>query len=116
MFFIIKEAKETMLDFLQGTVRVLWMYSTIYFYFNITLVQNDSIKQLNKLKSGLKNGTEVTLNLSSNVVGNSNDETNFRHRLLLINTPKPLPLQIIHQLIQSYQELNYIKYDNQEDF
>ena len=72
------------------------MYSTIYFYFNITLVQNDSIKhfkrkvpisQLNKLKSGLKNGTEVTLNLSSNVVGNSNDETNFRHRLLLINTP-----------------------------
>ena len=101
------------------------MYSTIYFYFNITLVQNDSIKhfkrkvpisQLNKLKSGLKNGTEVTLNLSSNVVGNSNDETNFRHRLLLINTPKPLPLQIIHQLIQSYQELNYIKYDNQEDF
>ena len=72
MFFIIKEAKETMLDFLQGTMRVLWMYSTIYYYFNITLVQNDSIKhfkrkvpisQLNKLKSGLKNGTEVTLNL-----------------------------------------------------
>ena len=30
------------------------------------------------------NGTEVTLNLSSNVVGNSNDETNF-HKLLLTN-------------------------------
>ena len=26
--------------------------------------------QLNKLKSGIRNGTEVTLNLSSNLVGN----------------------------------------------
>ena len=33
--------------------------------------------QLNKLKSGIKNGTEVTLNLSWNVIGNSNDEYNF---------------------------------------
>ena len=32
--------------------------------------------QLNKLKLVIKNGTEVTLNLSSNVVGDSN-ETNF---------------------------------------
>ena len=39
--------------------------------------------QLNKLKSGIKNGTEVTLKLSSNVVGDSNDETNFPHKLLL---------------------------------
>ena len=42
--------------------------------------------QLNKLKSGIKNGTGVTLNLSSNVIGNSNDETNFTHKLLLTNT------------------------------
>ena len=42
--------------------------------------------QLNKLKSGIKNGTEVTLKLSSNVIGNSNDETNFPHILLLTNT------------------------------
>ena len=33
--------------------------------------------QLNKLKCGIGNGTEVTLNLSSNLIGNSNDETNF---------------------------------------
>ena len=33
--------------------------------------------QLSKLKSGIKNGTEVTLNLSSNAVDESNDETNF---------------------------------------
>ena len=37
--------------------------------------------QLNKLKSEIKIGTEVTLNLSSNMIGNSNDETNFLHKL-----------------------------------
>ena len=28
-FFIIKEAKETILDFSQGTVKVLWIYFTL---------------------------------------------------------------------------------------
>ena len=46
-----------------------------------------SNSQLNKLKSGIKNGTEVTLKISSNVVGDSNDENNFRHKWLLTNTP-----------------------------
>ena len=41
--------------------------------------------QLNKLKSGTKNGTEVTLKISSNVVGGSNDENDFPHKLLLTN-------------------------------
>ena len=45
-----------------------------------------SNSQLNKLKSGIKNNTEVTLKISSNVVGDSNDENNFSHRLLLTNT------------------------------
>ena len=45
-----------------------------------------STSQLNKFRSRIKNGTEVTLNLSSNVVGNSNDETNFAQKLLLTNT------------------------------
>ena len=45
-----------------------------------------SNSQLNKLKSGIENGIEVTLNLSSNLAGGSNDETNFSHMLLLINT------------------------------
>ena len=44
-----------------------------------------SNSQLNKLKSGMKNYTEVTMNLSSNVVGNSNDKINFPHKLLLSN-------------------------------
>ena len=42
--------------------------------------------QLNKLKSGIKNGTEVTLKLSSNVIGDSNDENIFLQKLLLSNT------------------------------
>ena len=32
-----------------------------------------------------KNSTEVSLNLSSNVIGNSNSEYNFLHKLLLTN-------------------------------
>ena len=42
--------------------------------------------QHNKVKFGIKNGTEITLNLSSNLIGSSNDETNFPHELLLTDT------------------------------
>ena len=45
-----------------------------------------STLQLNKLKSAIKNGTEVTLNLSSDFIRISNNETNFPHKLLLTNT------------------------------
>ena len=45
-----------------------------------------SNSQLNKLKSGIKNGTEVALKLLSNIVGDSNDKSNFPHKLLLTNT------------------------------
>ena len=41
--------------------------------------------QLNKLKSAIKNETDVILRLSSNMIGNSDDETNFPHKLLLTN-------------------------------
>ena len=53
--------------------------------YNILNVKSSN-SQLNKLKSGIKHGTEVTLKLSSNVVGDSNDENNFPHKLLLTNT------------------------------
>ena len=43
-----------------------------------------SNSQVNKIKSATKNGTDVTLNLSWNLIGNSNDESNFRHELLLL--------------------------------
>ena len=39
--------------------------------------------QLNKLKSAIKNETNVTLRISSNMAGNSNNTTNFPHKLLL---------------------------------
>ena len=46
-----------------------------------------SNSQLNKLKSAIKNGTGITLiNLSSNIIGDSNDENIFPHKLLLTNT------------------------------
>ena len=44
-----------------------------------------SNSQLKKSKSGIKNGTAVTLNLWSNKVVDSNDETNFSPKLLLID-------------------------------
>ena len=44
-----------------------------------------SNSQLNKLKPAIKNETDVILRLSSNMVGNSNNETNFPHKLLLTN-------------------------------
>ena len=44
-----------------------------------------SNSQLNKLKSAIKNETDVFLRLSSNMIGNSEDETNFPHKLLLTN-------------------------------
>ena len=42
--------------------------------------------QINILKSGIKNGTQVTINLSSNINSDANDQTNFPHKLLLANT------------------------------
>ena len=45
-----------------------------------------SNSHLNKLKSGIKSRTEITLKLSSVVVCSSNDKTNFQHKLLLTNT------------------------------
>ena len=49
--------------------------------YNILNVKLSNL-QLNKLKLGIKNGTEVTLKISSDFVGDSNDENKF----LLTNT------------------------------
>ena len=42
-----------------------------------------SNSQLNKLKSAIENENEVVIRLSSNMTGDSNDQTNFQHELLL---------------------------------
>ena len=44
-----------------------------------------SNSQHNKLKSAIKNETEVILGMSSNMIDNSDDQTNFSHELLLTN-------------------------------
>ena len=41
---------------------------------------------INELKLVIKNSTEVTLKLSSNVFDDFDDENNFPHKLLLTNT------------------------------
>ena len=84
MFFIIEEAKETVLDFLQGTAKEFWFrflleYKMIqYNALNVKL----SNSELNMLKSAIKNRTY----LSSNVIRDSNNENNLPNKLLLTNT------------------------------
>ena len=41
--------------------------------------------QLNPLKLAIKNKTEVILKLTLNMIGNSDDDANFSHKLLLSN-------------------------------
>ena len=52
----------------------------------MTLLTQNNYKLLNKLKSAIKNKNDVVLRLLSNMIDNSNDETNFPHELLLTNT------------------------------
>ena len=54
---------------------------TQYNSFNVKF----SNSQCNKLISTIKHSTEITLKLSSNVIGDSNYKTNFLHRLLAID-------------------------------
>ena len=61
-----------------------------------------SNSQLDKLKSRIKIGAEVTLNLSSNLIGNSNDETNFPTKIMLTTAQVSKIvklLQMVYQLI-----------------
>ena len=48
-----------------------------------TLKVKLSNSQLNKLKSGIINDIETSLNFSSNLMGNSIDKTNFPQKSLL---------------------------------
>ena len=44
-----------------------------------------SNSQLDKLTFAIENETDVILRLSSNMIGNTDDETNLPHKLLLTN-------------------------------
>ena len=71
-----------------------------------------SNSKLNKLKSAIKNETDVVLRLSSNMIGNSTDETNFPHKLFLINRQVVNLRRYLlntHQVVLNCQKLNYLK-------
>ena len=57
-----------------------------------------SDSQFNEFMYPVKNETEVVLRLSSNMIGNSDEETNFSHKLLLINRQ-------IANLLKSHRKL-----------
>ena len=69
-----------------------------------------SNSQLKKLKSAIKNGIDVILRLPSNMIGNSDDEANFLHKLLLTDRDKlqifVKPLLTTHRLILNFQNHN----------
>ena len=74
MFFSIEKANESFVFF--KTVKFIMILFSFYTILKLKL----------KLKPAMKNGTEVTLNPSSNLIGSSNYETNFPNKLLLTNT------------------------------
>ena len=65
------------------------LLTVILIFINIKTTQYNSLNvklsnsQLNKFKSAIKNGNEVVLRLSSNMIGDN--ETDFPHKLLLTN-------------------------------
>ena len=80
-----------------------------------------SNSHLNKLKSGITNGTELGLKLASNVVGDSNDEKNFLHKILSTNKQilklhKAFANSSSANIKLSKTQLTFIKNNNQEDF
>ena len=74
VYFILEEAKETIFN-------LIYIKMTQYNSLNVKLLNS----QLNKLKSSIKNENDVVLTVTSNMVSNSNDNTNFPHELLLTN-------------------------------
>ena len=72
MLFFIEEVKDTA-EFFKRNCESIETFFVLLFFFNM-------------LKSQVKNGIEVILNLSSNVVSESNDEPKFLSILLLTNT------------------------------
>ena len=68
-----------------------------------------SNSKLSKLKSGIKNGTKVTLKISSNIVGDSDDENNFPHKLLLTNTQVSRLYKAFANNLSANIKFNWIK-------
>ena len=77
-----------------------------------SLIVKLSNSQLHKLKSAIKNETEVFLRLSPNMISNFDDKTNFPHKLLSTNRQVQIFVKLLltsYQLILSYQKFNYLR-------
>ena len=94
---LLKKQKKTVLIFSQKTVNFFY-----FFFCSNTSNVKFSHSQLKKLKLVIKNGIEVTLILSSNVVSDSNYENKFLHKLLLTNT------QVFQRLVKLLQMVHHL--------
>ena len=88
----------------------------VYYTYKMTQYNSLNVKlsnsQLSKLKSSIKNETDAVLRISSNMVGNSNDNTNFPNEILLTNRQVANVRKAfvkIHQLTLNCQKLIYQK-------
>ena len=71
-----------------------------------------SNSQLSKLKSAIKNETDIILRLSPNMIGESNHKTNFPQNYYYQKDKFLVFVRfslIIHQSILNFQKLNYQK-------
>ena len=78
-----------------------------------------SKSQLNKPKSAIKNESEVAVRLSSNIISNSDGETNFPHKLLLTNRHVANIAKAFKNYLSTgikLSKLNCLRWYNQEDF
>ena len=64
--------------------------------------------QLNKLKAAIKK-TKLVLKLPSNVIHDSDDETNFPQKLSMTDRQVTNLLLTNHRLISSNQKSNYLR-------
>ena len=75
-----------------------------------------SNSQLNKLKSAIKNETDAILRLSSNMIGNSDNEINFPHKLLPTNRQVANLRKAFANYLSTDIKLSKTQLSNLEDF
>ena len=85
MFFNIEEAKGAVLYFFpRNRESIIKLFCFNIYQYKMTQYNTLNVTffnlQLNKLKSGQKNRAKVTLNFSSNGIGDSNDKAIFSHK------------------------------------
>ena len=86
--FRYRRCEKTSFEFFTRNCKII----LVYFCFNLKKTQYNTLNvklsnsQLSRSKPAIKYGAKVTLDFSSNINGDSNDENNFPHKSLLTNT------------------------------